>query len=252
MNPLRYRGYYYDNETGYYYLQSRYYDPGLGRFISADDFSYIDASEKFSINAYAYCANNPVNFSDPSGHKANIDDPNYLTNSVVQIIFTIIEIGGIINWIEETSTLAFSLLQQLVDLNADFVSIMFLTITSVINTFFEIALDGTTIIINSLTDLLVQMLDFALDTMISSVTDIQGFIGDSLDMIFNDIMLSEFQKIVLMILDGIGLILPFVIPNVSFGGGLAIGVVASIVNLIVKGIMRLANGFVFPVKKVKK
>lgn len=37
-NPLCYRGYYYDNETGYYYLQSRYYDPDLGRFISADDF----------------------------------------------------------------------------------------------------------------------------------------------------------------------------------------------------------------------
>ena len=68
INPIRYRGYYYDTETGYYYLQSRYYDPGLGRFISADDFSYIDASEKFSINAYAYCANNPVNFSDSTGY----------------------------------------------------------------------------------------------------------------------------------------------------------------------------------------
>ena len=67
MNPLRYRGYYYDNETGYYYLQSRYYDPELGRFISADDFSYIDASEKFSINAYAYCANNPLIYTDPTG-----------------------------------------------------------------------------------------------------------------------------------------------------------------------------------------
>ena len=73
MNPLRYRGYYYDNETGYYYLQSRYYDPGLGRFISADDFSYIDASGKFSINAYAYCANNPLIYSDPTGFE-------YVTN----------------------------------------------------------------------------------------------------------------------------------------------------------------------------
>ena len=44
LNPLRYRGYYYDDETGYYYLQSRYYDPELGRFISADDFEYIDTS----------------------------------------------------------------------------------------------------------------------------------------------------------------------------------------------------------------
>lgn len=73
MNPLRYRGYYYDNETGYYYLQSRYYDPGLGRFISADDFAYVDASGKFSINAYAYCTNNPVNFSDSTGYDFTFD-----------------------------------------------------------------------------------------------------------------------------------------------------------------------------------
>ena len=37
INPIRYRGYYYDTETGLYYLQSRYYDPETGRFINADD-----------------------------------------------------------------------------------------------------------------------------------------------------------------------------------------------------------------------
>ncbi len=68
INPLRYRGYYYDNETGYYYLQSRYYDPELCRFISADSFDYIDADTPMSVNAYAYCENNPINFSDSTGH----------------------------------------------------------------------------------------------------------------------------------------------------------------------------------------
>ena len=87
MNPLRYRGYYYDNETGYYYLQSRYYDPGLGRFISADDFAYVDASGKFSINAYAYCDNNPVNFSDPSGHISITINPDEKTSSVIEAVF---------------------------------------------------------------------------------------------------------------------------------------------------------------------
>ncbi len=67
-NPLRYRGYYYDNETGYYYLQSRYYDPELCRFISADSFEYIDVDTPMSVNAYAYCENNPINFSDSTGH----------------------------------------------------------------------------------------------------------------------------------------------------------------------------------------
>ena len=70
LNPLRYRGYYYDNETGYYYLQSRYYDPELGRFISADGFEYIDTDGKYRTNAYAYCLNNPIAYADPSGTEA--------------------------------------------------------------------------------------------------------------------------------------------------------------------------------------
>lgn len=68
INPLRYRGYYYDNETGMYYLQSRYYDPELCRFISADDFAYINTDTPMSVNSYAYCINNPLIYSDSTGH----------------------------------------------------------------------------------------------------------------------------------------------------------------------------------------
>ena len=68
LNPFRYRGYYYDDETGLYYLQSRYYDPEVGRFINADDVNYIGTTEsELSYNAFAYCGNDPVNHSDPSG-----------------------------------------------------------------------------------------------------------------------------------------------------------------------------------------
>ena len=68
-NPLRYRGYIYDNETGFYYLQTRYYDPAIRRFINADDIDYLGASGTFlSYNLYAYCENNPVSLSDPNGH----------------------------------------------------------------------------------------------------------------------------------------------------------------------------------------
>ena len=66
-NPLRYRGYYYDNETGLYYLQSRYYSPDLCRFISPDDFDYINNSSVLYLNAYAYCYNNAVSLSDAEG-----------------------------------------------------------------------------------------------------------------------------------------------------------------------------------------
>jgi len=65
-NVLRYRGYVYDNETGLYYLQSRYYNPEWGRFISADVFAATGQGLSGN-NMFAYCGNNPVNRVDSSG-----------------------------------------------------------------------------------------------------------------------------------------------------------------------------------------
>ena len=65
LNPLRYRGYYYDAETGFYYLQSRYYDFANCRFINADG---LFADSFIGTNLFAYCMNNPVNMSDHTGH----------------------------------------------------------------------------------------------------------------------------------------------------------------------------------------
>ena len=69
MNPLRYRGYYYDNETGYYYLQSRYYDPSICRFINADEYNYaeIQKEDYVGYNLFAYCYNEPINNNDAFG-----------------------------------------------------------------------------------------------------------------------------------------------------------------------------------------
>ena len=69
VNPLRYRGYYYDNETGFYYLQSRYYDPQNRRFINAD--SYASTGQGFvGTNMFAYCNNSPILFVDHDGDDA--------------------------------------------------------------------------------------------------------------------------------------------------------------------------------------
>ena len=67
-NPLRYRGYVYDRETGLYYLQSRYYNPEWGRFINADDPGYMGVDGTLpSYNLFVYCGNNPVMGYDPTG-----------------------------------------------------------------------------------------------------------------------------------------------------------------------------------------
>ena len=68
-NPLTYRGYIYDRETGFYYLQSRYYDPTIGRFLNADDTAFIGASGTLlGWNLFVYCENNPVSGFDYSGY----------------------------------------------------------------------------------------------------------------------------------------------------------------------------------------
>ena len=77
-NPYRYRGYRYDNETGLYYLQSRYYDPKIGRFINADSWEYLCAtSTTLSCNLFTYCENNPVNMVDPDGNYEISQNKNY-------------------------------------------------------------------------------------------------------------------------------------------------------------------------------
>ncbi len=68
-NPFRYRGYYYDRETGFYYLQSRYYDPTVGRFLNADGIVGANGGIE-GYNMFAYCNNNPVTYIDSYGYRS--------------------------------------------------------------------------------------------------------------------------------------------------------------------------------------
>jgi RHS repeat-associated protein len=68
LQPFRYAGYYYDEETGLYYLKSRYYSPTLGRFLTRDGYGYVNYGKPQTLNLYAYAENNPVSNTDPSGH----------------------------------------------------------------------------------------------------------------------------------------------------------------------------------------
>ncbi len=79
-NPFRYRGYYYDRDSGLYYLQSRYYDPTTGRFINADALAYTTSDSFIGLNLFAYADNNFVNRIDYNG---NIALPIHIPNLVL-------------------------------------------------------------------------------------------------------------------------------------------------------------------------
>ena len=70
LNPIRYRGYYYDNETGYYYCHTRYYNPEICRWINPDSVSVmtLTPTELTDKNLFAYCDNNPITRVDQGGH----------------------------------------------------------------------------------------------------------------------------------------------------------------------------------------
>ena len=84
-NSMRYRGYKYDEEIGMYYLNSRYYDPEIGRFINADGM-LGEVGQLGTTNMYAYCANNPVMYVDPSGE-------SFIAYIILAVIGVIIQLS---------------------------------------------------------------------------------------------------------------------------------------------------------------
>ena len=99
-NPIRYRGYYYDERTGLYYLNSRYYNPQWRRFISPDDTSYLDPETPNGLNLYAYCNNDPVNYADPSG---NAPWWSWALSGLQMVV------GSAMLWVPGMQTIGFSL-----------------------------------------------------------------------------------------------------------------------------------------------
>ena len=80
LNPFRYRGYIYDEETGFYYVSSRYYDPAIGRWLNADNEIAGVGGDVRGYNQFAYCFNNPVNTDDPTGNW-----PQWIQNAVTAV-----------------------------------------------------------------------------------------------------------------------------------------------------------------------
>ena len=88
VNPFRYAGQYFDQETETYYLRARYYNPSNGRFTQQDGWEYFKYDDALSLNLYTYCNNNPIMYIDLDGHSIVI----------AGIVFTVAEVlivGGL-------------------------------------------------------------------------------------------------------------------------------------------------------------
>jgi RHS repeat-associated protein len=94
INPYRYRGYRYDSETGWYYVQSRYYAPTIGRFINADGL-LGEVGDPLNHNMYAYCANNPITYTyNPFKLSSKVTDNSHIDVSTTELGSTIFVNGG--------------------------------------------------------------------------------------------------------------------------------------------------------------
>ena len=115
INPIRYKSYYYDADTGFYYLQSRYYDPFVGRFLNADDAAYLGISGTvLGWNMFAYCENDAADFSDPNGFDA-VYFANLTELPVVGHAILFYESGGVwysTEFIGVTGSLRFAAVQS--------------------------------------------------------------------------------------------------------------------------------------------
>ncbi len=94
INPFRYRSYYYDVETGLYYLNARYYDPKTGRFINADDPLNCDPEDINAFNLYAYCGNNPIMLCDSSGQSPWYEFWNWDWEAIGKTALSVVSIIG--------------------------------------------------------------------------------------------------------------------------------------------------------------
>ena len=107
LNPFRYRGYYFDTETGLYYLQSRYYDPKTCRFVNADAVVSAVGSSIQGYNMFAYCMNNPVNMTDSTGNWPQwLKDTARFIGSVVAQVKAALSIASTVTKIAVASTVA--------------------------------------------------------------------------------------------------------------------------------------------------
>ena len=255
LNPLRYRGYYYDAETGYYYLQSRYCNPKWGRFISADSFSYIDAFTRLGFNAYIYCENNPIMFVDPSGTEEEFN-PNITEQgkAVVQIIFSTIFIDGMLDIIKNLSSGAYELISKLAKSFPEIVASGFILFTGIMSNLWDEFQDALVTLfenaVSNTVDQLTKMFDALMELSkkigekaikVNPLFKVGNFIVNGVETEQNNLF-TPMQKTSLIFVDLISLVIDLIFPQMSFSTGIIKDAFVYVFQLIMKSGFLINNG----------
>jgi len=218
INPIKYRGYYYDTETGYYFLQTRYYSPQWRRFINADAL-FVAGNPLTGSNMYAYCDGNPVMLVDQTGM-----DPVYMdfANSF----------GSILDWLRTAASMA-----------ADFYLYANSWDFSNLRLIWDTIVTGINYLNNTIYNVLIGMFAFESNNATWGLLFAMGTVGD-LAGYLNDLKNSSFLKTI--IAGGIGLVGS--IFGASGLGGVVKGlftIIASLpTKLVASGIENAISGLV--------
>jgi len=240
-----------DTETGYYYLQSRYYNPEWGRFISADSFDYIDNTARFGFNAYIYCTNNPIMFVDPSGTEEEFN-PNITEQgkAVVQIIFSTIFIDGMLDIIKGVSATAYSIIATLAASFPEIIGNMFLLTEAFFSTLWDEFQNSVETATMKFWDYVTQMFDYVAEgakkigekiSAINPFVAIPSFIKNAYETL-NSKLFTNWQKYSLIFVDFAGLILPYFLPGDALTKSFLTDLITSIADFIMKSSFLVLNG----------
>lgn len=99
LNPFRYHGYVYDEESELYYLQSRYYDPFVGRFLNADAYCDTMSGSPLSTNMFAYCENDSINYADYDGFRITVNVKRTNNSYVLKVKLPWSDISNYFNYL---------------------------------------------------------------------------------------------------------------------------------------------------------
>ncbi len=179
VNPVRYKSYYFDSETGWYYLQSRYYDPAVGRFLNADEVSLLGATNTLlGYDLFSYCENNPVSNDDRFGYwkiSLKVDVVAVVLNVILYLAVIVVQLYAKAKILNAARKLFRSVRQKfdkiIMSISVFLVNAFDTILYEVFKHYNSAGVARITVAASTLAKAITYLLDFSIGKMVASVID---------------------------------------------------------------------------------